>query len=150
MTLTTGHRVHPKPKALVALYGYGELNADWYAKPNPYPNYNMQKITREEAMQQTDGRVISDAGSRKGESGKIYMYYRQTGLWPQEVSGFSPETIAKDIAPYEPSRMSRANIRQLDDSRHPGYGRSRRGVFENGGTIQKARCAPYSDTDRQR
>ena len=102
LALTTGYRVHPKPKALVALYGYGELNTDWYAKPNPYPKYNMQKITREEAMQQTDGAVISDVNFRKGDSGKIYMYYRQTGLWPQEVSGFNPESIAKDIAPYEP------------------------------------------------
>lgn len=102
LALTAGYRVHPKPKALVALYGYGELNADWYTKPNPHPKYNMQKITREEAMQQTDGTVISDASFRKGDSVKIYMYYRQTGLWPQEVSGFSPESIAKDIAPYEP------------------------------------------------
>lgn len=102
LTLTTGYRVHPKPKALVALYGYGELNADWYAKPNPYPKYNVRKITKEEAMQQTDGTVISDASFRKGDSGKIYMYYRQTGLWPQEMSGFSTGSIAKDIAPYEP------------------------------------------------
>lgn len=102
LTLTTGYRVHPKPKALVALYGYGELNADWYTKPNPYPKYNLQKISREDAMQQTDGTIISDVSFRKGDSGKIYMYYRQTGLWPQEVSGFSLESIAKDIAPYEP------------------------------------------------
>lgn len=102
LAFLAGYRVHPKPKTLVALYGYGELNVDWYTKPNSYPKYNMQKIAREEAMQQTDGTVISDGSFRKGDSGKIYMHYRQTGLWPQEVSGFSPESIAKDIAPYEP------------------------------------------------
>ncbi|WP_342734267.1 alpha/beta hydrolase [Bradyrhizobium sp. B117] len=102
LTLLAGYHVNPKPKALIALYGYGELNADWYTKPNPYPKYNMQKVTREDAMQQTDGSVISDVSFRKGDSGKIYMYYRQTGLWPQEVSGFSPESIGRDIAPYEP------------------------------------------------
>lgn len=101
LALVTGYRVHPKPKALVALYGYGELNADWYAKPSPYPRHNRNKITREEAMQQTDGAVISDAEGKDGRW-KIYFYYRQNGLWPQEVSGFSPESLAKEIAPYEP------------------------------------------------
>src|SRR5262249_29681874 len=84
------------------LYGYGELNADWYAKPNPFPGYTEPKVSKEEAMRQTDGTVISDSTLRKGDGGKIYMYYRQTGLWPQEVSGFRPESLAKDIAPYEP------------------------------------------------
>lgn len=102
LALVTGYRVNPKPQALVALYGYGELNADWYTKPNPYPNYNMEKYTREEAMRQTDGTVISDGERRRGDGEYIYMYYRQNGLWPQEVSGFDPATLAKNIAPYEP------------------------------------------------
>lgn len=102
LTLVTGYRVSPKPKALVALFGYGELNADWYAKPNPYPNYNRDKYTREEALKQTDGTVVSDGLQRQGDGGVIYMYYRQNGLWPQEVSGFRPNSIATEIAPYEP------------------------------------------------
>ncbi|MER8401970.1 alpha/beta hydrolase [Mesorhizobium sp. M1348] len=102
LALTTGYRVQPKPRALVALYGYGELTADWYTQPNPYPNYNLEQITEEEAKEQTDGTVISDAHLRKGNGGKIYMYYRQTGLWPQEVSGFRPEALREHIAPYEP------------------------------------------------
>jgi len=102
LTLVTGYRVNPKPKALVALFGYGELNADWYAKPNPYPGYNMKKITHEEMLQQTDGTIVSDSERRKGDGGTIYMYYRQNGLWPQEVSGFNPESLAEKIAAYEP------------------------------------------------
>jgi acetyl esterase/lipase len=102
LTLVTGYRVHPKPKALVSLFGYGELNADWYTKPNPYPGYTMKKITSEEAKQQSDGTVISDARLRKGNGGTIYQYYRQNGLWTQEVSGFNPDSLAREIAPYEP------------------------------------------------
>jgi acetyl esterase/lipase len=52
LTLVTGYRVSPKPKALVSLYGYGQLNADWYTKPNPYPGYTQHEVTREEAMRQ--------------------------------------------------------------------------------------------------
>lgn len=104
LTLLTGYRVKPKPKALVVLYGYGDLDADWYFKPNPYPNYNRQIITREVALRQTDGTVISDSRLRKGDGIKIYLYYRQNGLWPQEVSGFNPRLHAEEIAPYEPVR----------------------------------------------
>jgi len=51
----------------VALYGYGDLIGDWYSKPNPYPRYNLSKISREEAESQTDGTIISDSDERKGE-----------------------------------------------------------------------------------
>jgi acetyl esterase/lipase len=104
LTLVTGYRVRPKPKALVALYGYGDLIGDWSSKPNPYPLYNLRKISREEAESQTDGTVISDSHGRKGDGGSIYMYYRQNGLWPEEVSGFDRSTIADKITPFEPIR----------------------------------------------
>ncbi len=104
LTLVTGYRVKPQPRALVALYGYGELSADWYAKPNLFPGYTDPKISKEDAMHQTDGTVISDGSRRKGDGGKIYMYYRQNGLWLREVSGFNPESLARDTAPYEPAK----------------------------------------------
>ena len=104
LTLVTGYRVRPKPKALVALYGYGDLIGDWSSKPNPYPYYNLRKISREEAESQTDGTVISDSDERKGEGSSIYMYYRQNGLWPEEVSGLARSTIADQITPFEPIR----------------------------------------------
>jgi acetyl esterase/lipase len=104
LTLVTGYRVRPKPKALVALYGYGDLIGDWSSKPNPYPRYHLRKISREEAESQTDGMVISDSEERKGDGGLIYMYYRQNGLWPEEVSGFARSTVADKITPFEPIR----------------------------------------------
>jgi acetyl esterase/lipase len=104
LTLVTGYRVRPKPKALVALYGFGDLIGDWSSKPNPYPRYNLRKISRDEAESQTDGTVISDSNERKGDGGLIYMYYRQNGLWPEEVSGFARSTIADKITPFEPIR----------------------------------------------
>jgi acetyl esterase/lipase len=102
LTLVSGYRVNPRPKALVVLFGYGDLDADWYTKPNPYPGYTANKVTHEKAMQQSDGTVISDGSLRKGSGGTIYQYYRQNGLWPQEVSGFNPDSLAREIGPYEP------------------------------------------------
>ena len=98
LTLVTGYRVRPRPKALVALYGFG----DWSTEPNPYPD--LRKISREEAESQTDGTVISDSNERKGDGSTIYTYYRQNGLWPEEVSGFARSSIADMITPFEPIR----------------------------------------------
>lgn len=104
LTLVTGYRVTPRPRALVSLFGYGDLIGEWYSTPSPHPRHNPRKISREEAEQQTDGAVISDARERKGNGGIIYLYYRQNGIWPEQVSGFNRETIAERIAPYEPVR----------------------------------------------
>jgi len=104
LTLVTGYRVRPKPKALVALYGFGDLIGDWSSKPNPYPSYNLRKISREEAESQTDGTVISDSDERKGNGSLIYMYCRQNGLWSEEVSGFARSSIIDKITPFEPIR----------------------------------------------
>ncbi|MBX3438142.1 MAG: alpha/beta hydrolase [Planctomycetaceae bacterium] len=104
LTLVTGYRVTPKPKALVSLYGYGDLIGDWYSTPSPHPRHNFQQVSREDAEKQTDGTIVSDARHRKGNGGMIYLYYRQHGIWPEQVSGFSREEIAEKIAPYEPVR----------------------------------------------
>ena len=68
--------------------------------------HNPRPITREEAAQATDGSVVSDWTLRKGKGDGfvIYLYYRQQGIWAQEVSGFDPATLAEQIAPYEPAR----------------------------------------------
>ncbi len=110
LTLVTGYRVRPKPKALVALYGYGNLVADWYTKPSPHPRHNTEKVPREEADKQTDGTVISDARQRKGDGVWIYLYYRQQGIWPEEVSGFDRSTMREQIAAYEPARNVTADF----------------------------------------
>lgn len=109
LTLVTGYRVRPRPKALVALFGYGNLIGDWYSKPSPHPRHNAKKISREEAGSQTDGTVVSNSSQRNGNGGLIYMHYRQNGIWPQSVSGFDLATIAERIAPYEPVRNVSSN-----------------------------------------
>lgn len=104
LSLVSGYRFEPKPKGIIALFGYGSLNSDWYAEPSPHPCHNGSKLTRQDAEKQTDGTVISDARERKGDGVEIYLYYRQQGIWPEEVSGFDPATLAEDIMSYEPIR----------------------------------------------
>jgi acetyl esterase/lipase len=102
LTLVTGYRVDPQPRALVAFYGYGELNAEWYASPSLYPAHNLRKVTREDALAEIGESVISDGRLRSGDGEAIYLYFRQNGLWPREVSGFEPDSIVDRLTPYEP------------------------------------------------
>jgi acetyl esterase/lipase len=102
LALVAGYRANPKPKAVVSLYGYGRLSADWYVKPNPYPEYNSRRIAPEDIVRLTSRAAISE--DPKGARETIYLYYRQTGLWPREVSGFSPGMMAQELAPYEPAK----------------------------------------------
>lgn len=104
LTLVTGYRVKPRPKALVVLFGYGDLIGDWYSTPSPHARHNWRKISRAEAARQTDGRIVSDARHRKGNGSLLYFHYRQNGSWPREVSGFDHATMAEKIAPFEPVR----------------------------------------------
>jgi acetyl esterase/lipase len=36
LTLMTGFCVEPRPKALVPLYGYGDIAGPWYSRPDPF------------------------------------------------------------------------------------------------------------------
>jgi acetyl esterase/lipase len=36
LALLTGHRVRPRPRALVSMYGYGDILGDWSVKPDAH------------------------------------------------------------------------------------------------------------------
>lgn len=100
LTLTAGFRVKPRPVALVPLFGYGSLVADWYAKPSTYPRHNPRKVERDEAYKQVSGKPIADDRDRMGNGGSFYLYCRQQGAWPQGVSGWDPIATPEKFYPY--------------------------------------------------
>jgi acetyl esterase/lipase len=104
LTLTAGFRVRPRPNVLVSLWGYGDLIGDWYSTPSPHPRHHQLKLSRDEAWRQVSGPAISDARDRQGDRGAFYQYCRQTGTWPQAVSGWDPRTEAERFYPYMPVR----------------------------------------------
>lgn len=86
LTLMAGVCATPRPRALVSFYGYGDIVGDWYRRPDPF--YCQQPaVSAEEARR---------------ERGKLYLYYRQNGLWPREVGGRDPETDPAFFVPYCP------------------------------------------------
>lgn len=100
LTLMTGFCVNPRPKALVSFYGYGDIVGDWYSQPDPF--YNQQKpIPEEDARRAVGGKPIAeDVG--KNDRFKFYLYCRQNGLWPKEVSGHDPAKEPEYFVPFCP------------------------------------------------
>lgn len=91
LTLMTGFCVRPRPKVLVAFYGYGDIAGDWYSHPDPF--YCQQPaVSQEAAYQAVGGAILS--GSSASSRFRFYLYCRQQGLWPREVAGRDPDTEA--------------------------------------------------------
>ena len=102
LTLMTGIRVKPRPTALVAYWGYGDVDGDWYVKPSEF--YRKQPLVSKEEAHKTVGAKVwtgSEAGFNRG---KYYLYLRQNGLWTKEVTGFDPATERARLDPYCPVR----------------------------------------------
>jgi len=110
LTLTTGFRVKPRPAALVALWGYGDLVGPWYSAPSPHPRHHTVELSHDEAFQQVAGPPIADSRDRKGNGGAFYQFCRQQGLWPKAVSGWDPHTEAEQFVPYMPVRNVDSNF----------------------------------------
>ena len=89
LTMMTGFRVQPRPRALVSFWGYGDIVGPWYSKPDAF--YRQQPlVTKEEA--------------EKSGGPKLYLYCRQQGLWPKVLTGHDPETDARAFDPFCPVR----------------------------------------------
>ncbi len=102
LTLMAGFCLNPRPKALVSFYGYGDIAGEWYCRPDPF-YCQKPAVLKEEASQAIGGTVISDdPGNRK--RGLFYLYCRQQGLWPKEVTGHDPDKEPKAFNPFCPIR----------------------------------------------
>ena len=105
LTLMAGVRVKPRPRGLVAYWGYGDVDGEWYTKPSAH--YRKQPlVSKEDATSGVGGKVLT--GSEPGFDGKArgryYLYLRQNGLWTREVTGFDAATERAKLDPYCPVR----------------------------------------------
>ena len=105
LTLMAGRRLKVKPRALIAYWGYGDLDGDWLAKPSEHYRTAVPLIGREDALKAVGSKSLT--GSEPGFDGKArglyYLYLRQNGLWTKEVTGFDPIERSK-LDPYCPVR----------------------------------------------
>ena len=105
LTLMTGVRVKPRPRALVAYWGYGDVDGDWYTKPSEH--YRKQPLVSKEEARQGVGENVTtgeEPGVNMRARARFYLYLRQNGLWTKEVTGFDPRTERAKLGPYCPVR----------------------------------------------
>src|SRR5262249_44724864 len=102
LTLMTGFRVKPRPRALVAYWGYGDVDGNWYTQPSEH--YRKQPLVpKSEAYQMVGETPVTGSESGLKNRGRYYLYLRQSGLWTKEVTGFDPTEPAK-LDPFCPVR----------------------------------------------
>jgi len=102
LTQMTGFCLNPRPRALVSYFGYGDIVGPWYSQPDEF--YRRQPlVSQEDALEAVGTAPVSDP-PQGNQRGKFYLYCRQNGLWPQQVSGHDPHTEGKWFKPYCPIR----------------------------------------------
>jgi acetyl esterase/lipase len=105
LTLMTGIVVAPRPRALVAYWGYGDVDGEWYTKPSAHYRKTVALITRDEAEKAVGGKVLAGTEGAEGRlRGRFYLYLRQNGSWTSRVTGFDPQTQRAKLDPYCPVR----------------------------------------------
>jgi acetyl esterase/lipase len=106
LTLMTGVVVRPRPTALVAYWGYGDVDGDWYTKPSDFYRKQVPLIDKAGANQGVGGKVMTggEDGIDFRARGRFYTYLRQNGLWTREVTGFDPVKDKVKLDRYCPVR----------------------------------------------
>ena len=100
LTLASGYRLHPRPRALVAFYGYGDITSAWYSRPDPH--YLKETPVSPETVEAAIRKRPLAESLKEEERWPIYLFYRQRGLWPREVAGIDPEREPAEFIPFSP------------------------------------------------
>jgi len=105
--MMAGWCVDPPPTALVAYWGYGDVDGDWLCKPSEHYRNETPLVERELALQAVGGQVISGTETPEASQarGQYYRYLRQNGLWTKEVTGFDPATQRGELDALCPVRQ---------------------------------------------
>jgi acetyl esterase/lipase len=104
LTMLAGAIAKPKPTALVAYWGYGEIDGPWTRESS---THHGEKIDRESVANSLGKNVVTntdDLAEAKTRS-RYYRYLRQNGLWSREVTGLDPVTQKETLTKYCPVRQ---------------------------------------------
>jgi acetyl esterase/lipase len=106
LTLLAGVSDPPRPTALVAYWGYGDVDGDWYTKPSEFYRTHIPLIDKADAYKAVGGKVItgSEDGIDMKARGRFYHYLRQNGLWTKEVTGWDLVKDKNRLDQYSPVR----------------------------------------------
>ena len=103
LTLMSGFRVAPPPRALVSFWGFGDITTPWEAEPSPHYLKTIELISRERALESVGTAAISEQRPNV-DRGYFYVYCRQQGCWPIEVAGHDPRVEPRWFDAFCPIR----------------------------------------------
>jgi acetyl esterase/lipase len=98
----TGFCLNPQPRALVSYFGYGDIVGPWYSQPDEFSR-RQPLVSKEDALAAVGAAPVSEP-PQGNQRDTFYLYCRQNGLWPLQVSGHDPHTEDKWFTPYCPIR----------------------------------------------
>ena len=90
-----------KPRAIVSLYGYGDLVGSWAVSPSKY-YCQKDKVSKELAYKLITNRIVTEASV--DERFLFYVYARQNGVWIEEITGVNPLNNKEGLYPFCPNR----------------------------------------------
>lgn len=102
LALMSGFCVNPRPNALISFYGYGDIAGHWYSGPDPF-YCQVPAVSRDDAYAAVGRSPISGPEGQHNRD-RFYLYCRQQGLWPKEVTGYDPHTEPEAFDPFCPLR----------------------------------------------
>ncbi|MGE8206640.1 alpha/beta hydrolase [Heyndrickxia sp. NPDC080065] len=91
--------LNKKPKAIVSLYGYGDITGEWAIKPSPHYQ-KMTAVPKELAKMLVSNNIISEGPIEKRYA--IYMYARQQASWIEDISGLNARTSKEELTQFCP------------------------------------------------
>jgi acetyl esterase/lipase len=102
LTLATGYLIEPRPAALVSFWGYGDIAGPWYSRPDAF--YRRQPLVTEAEARSSVGTEPLAEPAAKNSRFRYYLYCRQNGLWPKEVTGHDPDAESDAFNAFCPVR----------------------------------------------
>jgi acetyl esterase/lipase len=102
LTLCAGFLVEPRPRALVPFWGYGDVAGTWYSRPDPF--YSKLPAVPKEVAYAAVGKQVITGSEGKNNRGRFYLFCRQQGLWPREVTGHDPDKEPNTFGAFCPLR----------------------------------------------
>lgn len=101
LSLLAGTMGEVRPKAVVSLYGYGDLTGDWCHRPSEYYN-GRPPVDGDKLRMSMGSRVISESSFDRLP---YYIYCRQQGRWAEEISGLPLTSGRNALKRYSPLHL---------------------------------------------
>lgn len=108
LTMLSGVIVKPRPSALVAYWGYGDIDANWATGASEHYRTKTPLVDPKAALAAVhQGKVLTNTNEPLIQSGRgnYYRYLRQTGGWSREVTGIDAAKDPAKLKPYCPLQL---------------------------------------------